>query len=205
MKTFITALLFLLVTSCCKAQTGNALSATDSKIKNKINELKRDKTDTIICYYVDCVGSLHLKPPDSCLAFDVKYLFFGGHGKHYMQRFDECKEHSVSDLNKDVFALLNNNYPKIKIAKIRYPQFTMKEKGKLKKSYYLMVDHSCHHILEIYIGDNILKKDIDDFALETKYDEEKHLNRNFYPNKKSILNKLKMQVEHDVEMYNKNH
>lgn len=201
----ITTVLFLLATLLCNAQTNNGLSTLDSKINDRINELNRDKTDTIICYNVDCVGFLHLSPPDSCLALDIKYLLWEGNGKHYIQRFDECKVHSVVELNKDVFALLYDNYSKIKTAKIKYPHFTIKEKGKLK-TYFLMVDHSCHHLFEIHIiGDYILKKDIDDFALETKYDGEKNLNSNFYSNQKSVLNKLKTIVERDIDEYNKNH
>ena len=204
MKTAITAFLFFSATILCKAQTNNALSVTDSKTNDKINELEKDKVDTIIRYYVDCIGSMHLRPPDSCLAYDIKYLFWRQNGKHYMQRFDECKEHSMFEINQDIFALLRNNYSEIKIAKIKYPEFKVKEKGKLK-TFYFSIDHSCHNIFEIHIGNKIINKDIDDDALETKYVDEKELNRNFYSNKKSILNKLKTVVEHDVDIYNQNH
>ncbi|MEP6612085.1 MAG: hypothetical protein ABJA76_09385, partial [Mucilaginibacter sp.] len=67
-----------------------------------------------------------------------------------------------------------------------------------------MVDHSCHNIFEFYTNDKELKKDIDDFALETQYIDKKYVNLNYQSNKKSILIKLKGIVEREVAVYDKN-
>ena len=204
MKTYTTLFLFFLSTLLCKAQTNNVLSTTDSKVNDKINQLNKGKIDTIICYYVDCVGSEHAMPPDSCLAFDIKYLLWSKNGKYYIQRFDECKEYSSAVTGSFSFKLLENHYSEIQKSKLKYPKYKMRVNGKLDV-YYTYIDHSCHNIIEIHTNDKILRKDIDDYALETKYDDEKHLNRNFDSNQKSILNKLKIVIERDVDVYNQNH
>ncbi len=201
MKTLVTILFMLILSYESKAQT-DTISATDKRVNDKIQELRNDRVDTIICYYINCIGSEISIKNDSCVAYAIKYLLWSNHGNHYIQRFDECKEHGVSETSKTVFLLLKNNYSEIKIRKIKYPKFTFKENGK-PKTYYSFIDHSCHNIFEIHAGNEILKKDIDDFALETKYDEKKHVNKRFYSNKKSILNKLKILVEYDVSAYNK--
>lgn len=169
-----------------------------------MSELKRDRTDTIISYYVDCVDYVHAMQPDSCSAFDIKYLLWGKNGKHYIQRFDECKEYPSAPTSLFFFKLLRSHYSEIQKAKLKYPKYKIRVNGKLGV-YYTYIDHSCHNIFEIHTNDKILKKDIDDYALETKYDDEKHLNWNFNSNQKSILNTLKIVVEHDVNIYNKNH
>jgi len=114
-----------------------------------------------------------------------------------MQRVSICK-HKFA-----LFSLLKSRYYQIQKDKIKYPEYRKRVNGKIG-IYYSYIDHSCHNIFEIHTINRILKKDIDDYALETKYNEEKHLNRNYYSNEKSILNKLKIVVEHEVDVYNKN-
>jgi hypothetical protein len=138
------------------------------------------------------------------VGYGIKYLLWSNHGKHYIQRFDECKEYQSATISSLFFSLLKSHYYEIQKDKIKYPEYRKRVNNKMG-TYYSYIDHSCHNIFEIHTSNGILKKDIDDYALETKYDEEKHLNRNFYSNRKSILNKLKKVVEHDVGVYNKNH
>lgn len=91
-KTFITILFILILSSEVKSQT-NIISSTNKKINSKIQELKNNKVDTIICYYIDCVGSDLRLASDTCVAYNIKYLLWSNRGKHYIQRFDECKEY----------------------------------------------------------------------------------------------------------------
>ena len=203
MKTFIAIFLILILSSEIKSKIG-IIHLTDKKINNKIQELRNNKVDTIVCYYINCIGSRLRLASDSCVAYDIKYLLWSDHGNHYIQRFDECKEYQSATASLLSFGLLKWHYSEIQRGGIKYPEYKIRVNGKLG-IYHSFIDHSCHNIFEIHTNNKIVKKDIDDYALETKYDEEKHLNRNFYLNKKSILNKLKLAIEHDVDMYNKNH
>jgi hypothetical protein len=204
MKTFIAILFILILSSEGKTQT-HTISSKDPRIDSKIQELRKNNVDTIICYGVDCIGSLKPRRPDTCLAYDIKYLLWSDNGKHYMQRFDECKNYDMSDLSKNVFDLLKNGYSRVKSDELKYPEYTINEKGKLK-TYTSIVDHSCHFMLEIYAKDNVLKKDIDAYALETKYivdGYKKYKNRNYNANQQSILNRLKILIQQSINDYNK--
>lgn len=204
MKTLITVPLCFFLHTLCYAQTDRAWSKTDKEVKNKIQELRGNKIDTIVCYYVNCIGAeVHVLSSDtSCTAYDIKYLLWAEQGKYFMQRFDECSDHLSIPIEPSFFHFLKKNFIKIKKLKIHYPEYDVIEKHK-KKTYFTFVDHSCHTIFEIHVGEKLVKQDIDDFALETKYVEGKYLNKNFYPNKKSVLNELKFIAEQAVNSYNK--
>jgi hypothetical protein len=97
------------------------------------------------------------------------------------------------------FKVLKNNFAKIEKENLRYPEYSVVVKGK-KRFLGTIIDHSCHTIIEIHVPDKLIEKNIDDFALETKY-VEGHPNKNYYPNQKSSLNLLKNIIERDVNIY----
>jgi hypothetical protein len=204
MKFFIPLCFCLLFLSCfCKAQTGN-ISATDEKVNQKIHELKVKKIDTIVCYYTYCSGTEpRVGANDSCFANEIKYLFWYENNKCFIQRFDECSEHKQANIKATFLNLIRRRYSIIQDEEIKYPQYngTIKEKT---ISNTLLQDHSCNIIFEIHTRHRVLRKDIDVFSLETRYFDNKHLNKNYSNNQQSILNKLKIIVEGDVSSYNKN-
>jgi hypothetical protein len=60
-------------------------------------------------------------------------------------------------------------------------------------------------MFEIYAKDDVLKKEIDDYALKTKYVNQgnrKYKNRNYAANQQSILKKLKILIERSINDYN---
>jgi hypothetical protein len=200
MKTLsVTIFLCSFFTNYIFAQIGTG-SVTDQKITAKIKELKTRKIDTILNYCVYCNG----RPPrfvvnDSCYAYDIKYLFWIDHGKCFMQRFDECKNHQEKQTKTSLRNLIHNRYKGLFEAQIKKPKYIKLIEGK-KMSYTIVYDHSCYSIFQFIIGDNILKKEFDNFDLDSKYDN-KHLNLNYDYNQKSILNTLRAIVENDIKNY----
>jgi hypothetical protein len=180
------------------------ISTTDEKVFQKIHELKAKKIDTIVCYYTFCSGTQpRVGANDSCFANDIKYLLWYENNKCFIQRFDECYEHKPANVKSTFLDLVRHRYNAIQDEEIKYPQYngTIKEKT---ISSTLLQDHNCNTIFEIHTRHRELRKDIDVFSLETRYFDNKHLNKNYWSNQQSILNKLKIIVEDDVSRYNKN-
>jgi hypothetical protein len=204
MKILIAVLLCLALPLISRPQGNVIQSTTGKEIGKRINELHKNGIDTIICYYVDCVGSVHTVEGNdtSCHAFDVKYLLWSDKRKYLIQRFDECADHLPLIIKPTFFYFLKTNLTEIKAEQLKYPEYDIVEGGE-KKTYSTSVDHSCHSTFEICIGKTRINKDIDAYALETKFVDDKYLNKNFYANKKSVLNKLKVITERVVDDYNK--
>jgi hypothetical protein len=170
---------------------------------DKIQLLHDKKVDTIIYYHVECTGGMiRMRFRDSCVAYDIKYLLWIDSNKYFIQKFAECFEYEPSNISSSFFDLIRHNYLKIKSSKIQNPRFTEIIKGKAVNETSF-IDHTCHNIFEMQIGNRNLTKKIDDYNLETKY-VDGHFNKNYYRNKKSILNKLKMMLEKEAALYNKN-
>jgi hypothetical protein len=201
MKTLIIIIFGFAFHNVCNAQS-TITSTVDKKVESRIQELRDKKTDTIICYYVDCIGSIYIIKKDSCSTYRAKYLLWANNGQYLIQRFDDCSDYKPLVLGSSFFRILNHYYNKIEHDKLEYPKYTIWIEGK-KQTYYTMIDHSCHTIFEIVIGNKVLKKDLDEYALETKYIDGKYLNLNYSRNKQSYLNKLKIIVEKKVSIYNK--
>jgi len=203
MKFFIISCLILFSVSICRAQLDSSLYKTDKEVINKIQELRDKKTDTIVCYYIDCVGAMpRLEIPDSCTSSKTKYLLWRSNSKSFIQKFDECNTYKANPMSSTFFNLIKLNFNGIKKEKIKYPAYDEIIKGK-KLELSTLIDHSCHNIFEINIKGKITSKDIDDFALETKLVDDKYINKYYNRNQKSILNKLKKIVEAEVSTYNK--
>ena len=202
MKFIIPICFCLFLHSFCKARVGNA-STTDEKVSQKIRELRVKKIDTIVCYYAFCSGTEpRIGANDSCFANQIKYLFWYENNKCFIQRFDECAELKPANIKSTFLDLIRHKYNVIQDEEIKYPQYngTVKEKT---ISNTLLQDHNCSAIFEIHTRHTVLRKDIDVFSLETRYFDNKHLNKNYLNNQQSILNKLKIIVEDDVNRYNK--
>jgi hypothetical protein len=192
----------LLLSIRCLAQLDSTFNRTD-KIVAKIQELHNENTDTIIYYHVECTGGMvqmHFR--DSCIAYDKKYLLWIKGNKCFIQKFDECFEYKPASIGSSFFDLIRRNYYKIKNGKLKNPRTTEIIKGKAVDRFWF-IDHTCYNIFEIYTGKNILIKKVNDYDLDTKY-VDGHSNKNYYPNKKSLLNKLKIVIEKEVVSYNKN-
>ncbi|HWZ02754.1 MAG TPA: hypothetical protein VNX40_04030 [Mucilaginibacter sp.] len=204
MKFFIViALAFYFYIPVSYSQLDSVRNETDKEIIDKIQVLHDKKIDTLVYYHVECTGYMTGPvSPDSCFAYDVKYLLWIDNQKYFIQRFDECFKYEPSNITSSFFDVVRHNFFRIKNNEIRNPQFTEVIKGK-KVDLESFVDHSCINIFEIHIGSQSLTKKIDQYDLETKY-VDGHLNKNYYTNKKSILIKLKMIAEKEVAFYNKN-
>jgi hypothetical protein len=196
-------LFFFFYMPVCYSQLDSVHSRTDKRIMDKIQDLHNKKADTTIYYHVECIGGMaHFPLRNLCIAYDVKYLLWIDSNKYFIQKFDECFEYKPANISSSFFDLIRHNFYKIKNGEIKNPRFTATIYGKAVETSSF-IDHTCRNIFEIYTGDNILIKRIDDYDLDTKY-VEGHFNKNYYPNKKSILNKLKIAVEKEVNLYNKN-
>lgn len=168
-----------------------------------MEELRGKGVDTIVYYYVNCIGHKGwFHPPDSsCEPHQIKYLFWVENHEYLMQQFDECTDHKKAKTTFPFTAFIKRSYNKMRFASMLYPRYYTIIKR--KKVYSEVVrDHSCHHMFEIYNGKKKLSEDIDEFALDTKYVEDKYYNLNYNRNQKSILNKLKIATETAIAKYN---
>lgn len=200
MKTFIAFCLICLLNITCKAQSDTS-TVTGKKIVDKIHQLQAQKIDTIVCYYVECIGGIYPYYPDSCVAHEKNYLIWMEKDKCFIQRFDECEDHEAKLISPQFLTRIRKNFSKVKNQKLKMPQYTEMVKGK-PVTYDVTIDHSCISFFDIYIGEKVLEKKIDDFDLETKYIDSKHFNKNYYRNQRSLLNRLKTIIEKDVKNIN---
>jgi hypothetical protein len=184
MKFFIVCCLsFFCYLPFCYSQLDSNFSRTDKKIMAKIQGLKDEKVGNIVCYYISCNGQIPLISPDSCVAYDIKYLLWQNYSQFFIQRFDECKFYKSISIGSSLFNFIQYNYHKI-------------QKQKLKRGD-IVVDHYCVTKIEFYYGDRFLRKHID------WPDLDKHLNKYYLYNKSSKLNRLKNIIEVEVKNYNK--
>jgi len=199
--TFIVLLACLILSSRCLAQL-DSTSATFEKLNKKIHELQNRKASLILSYYRSCIGDMvHVQPRDSCIAYDTKYLFWMIDDKCYIQRFDECKTYDSVGMVNSFVDFVSGNLERLKHANIKQPLFRT---GKGKNSLTtVFIDHTCFSIFYIFSRNNIFIKKLSDFDLETKKFDGR-LNTNYLSNQKSILNKLKVRIEKETAIYDKN-
>lgn len=193
-------LVFYFSSSNAQMVPGSGLSKTDEKVSNKIKELRNSKVDTIICYYITCYGSIRITPDTGCTLDDIKYLLWVKNNNSFIQRFDECNNYSFTNISNELKGYIFSNHVKMKNEKILYPEYDIIVKGK-KETYTTLIDHSCHNFVEIYTGTKKFTKDIDDYALETKYVDGKHLNKNYARNRKTTLFNLITLLEKVTKSY----
>ncbi len=167
---------------------------------NKIQELRSKKIDTTVSYYSDRGNWPMPVVVDSCRAQDIKYLCWADNNHSYIQRFDECKEFAPVIMTPSFFKLLRQNYSKIVKEKIKGPEYVSIVKGKKVMSRIVESDGS-YAILEIRVAAKTIHKEIDDFAMQTKYVTGKHLNRNYATNQSSSLNRLRILIEKEIKIH----
>jgi hypothetical protein len=201
MKLYLGLVIYSVSFSFCQAQDSLYQSKTDKQVIDKIKELREEKTGTVVCYYINCIGSMP-KPyiPDTCMSSQIKYLIWLKGKSSFIQKFDECSIYPLKSMRLSFLTLLKNNMGTIEKSKIKPVEITDIVNGK-KMVSVMFIDHSCHYIFEIYAGKKLIKKDINDFNLEKRLDDDKHINRNYYGNQKSILNKLRIMAEQDIAAY----
>lgn len=193
MKLLYSKIFFFLLFLNLKAQT------TTQIVDNKIDTLKNKGIDSILCYYVDCVGSIYSFNDQVKCHTETKYLFWIYKNQSFVQRFDNCNQHKEISINSSVFNLISHNLTKIKSSKLKYPEYDTIIKGK-KTTVGEGLDHSCHSIFEIHIKKKLIQKDLDEYALSTKYIDEKHINKNYSYNQNSILKKLNDLIELEIKL-----
>nr|WP_067056517.1 hypothetical protein [Mucilaginibacter sp. L294] len=187
-KTLLLIIAGLFAASVCCAQSPDSI--TNKKVNKRTAELKNEKVDPIICYYVDCVGYVKRYYPDSCNTSLVKYLFWKIDTTAYIQHFDNCNDYEMRQVSSQLINTILKNPNTIKKAHLEYPQYVEIVNGK-KHLLSVMRDHSCHYMFEIHTSTGVILKDIDDFALDTKYIDNKYPNLNYNKNQESILTTLK--------------
>ena len=194
MKLLYSTTFFFLLFLNLKAQI------TTQKVDEKTNELKSKGVDSVLCYYVNCIGNTirESDTPTKCYTDTIKYLFWIYKNQSFAQKFDNCNIHQEVSINLSIFNLICHNLAKIKSAKIKYPEYDEIIKGK-KVTLNVFRNHSCHSIFEINIKKELIQKDVDDFALLTKYVDGKHMNKNYSYNQNSILRKLNDLIKSEVK------
>lgn len=139
------------------------------------------------------MGEIRLYRPDSCVGNNIKYLVWAENGESYRQRFDECGDYQPQIISNAFLTIVDHNYNAIKKEKIKYPECYRLVKGK-KVLQAVYIDHSCRTRFTIRRDNEVLIKNIDSFAADTKYldgdDHKKHLNINYKINKRTFLYKL---------------
>jgi hypothetical protein len=192
MKSVYLVLVSILLSSACIAQI-----SVDSVMNRKRMELRKTGVDTTVSYYTYCVGSVQVyyEPTDStCKANNTRYLLWSKGAQSFIQRFDECKQHSAVPISSSLMVMIKGNYPKLIKEKILPPKYTYMEKGK-RVAVTTSRDHSCHTVFRVYAGTTSIQKDIDDYDLESIYLDGKHKNVNYLHNQRSLQNRLKVHIE----------
>lgn len=201
--------LFLILTGCfifliSKAQSPDSLVL--KQIRDRVIELKTQGIKLPVSYYVDCVGYRKVyDPADPCTIFNIRYLFWKSVDGYYAQRFDNCYKYEPIKTDEKLVDIIADNLSKIKRAKLENPKYAYVSEGK-ERSGMVLIDHSCHHMFEIFKSNGIVVKDIDDFDLETKVidiSEGKYPNLNYEKNQRSILARLKEMAEVITDQVNK--
>lgn len=194
MKVFYLTAFFFLLFLNLKGQT------TTQKVNEKISVLKSNGIDTVLCSYVNCIGFISVFDDQAtCHTDTTKYIFWTIKNKSFIQKFDNCNQYKEILIDSSLFHLINNNLTKIKSSIIKHPEFIEIIKGK-KSRFSTFIDHSCHYIYEIHLKNQLIKKEIDDFYLKTKYIDDKFLNINYSYNQNSILKKLYDLVELEIKL-----
>jgi hypothetical protein len=189
MRTLLSLIFTLFLSDRCFAQLDSVSSKTDKQIMDKMQQLHDRNVDTIIYYHVDCNGFIKINLKDSCFAYDIKYLLWVDKGQSFIQKFNECFEYMPFKMNSSFFHLVRYNYRAI-------------YKAVNGRSLF---DHSCFSIFEIRFGIHTLTKKIDNYTLDYDYAKECHYcMQQYQQSKKSILNKLKVSIEKEVAIYDKN-
>jgi len=202
MRTLFALIFALLLSLRCLAQLDNS-AITNQKIDDKIQALKKDKIDTILCYYIYCNG----RPPrlmlkDSCIAYDIKYLVWCDRSRIFMERFDECKFYQVQLFYQNPFYLPLSRYKRLSTEKI-LPREYRALVGNKMQLFGEAIDHTCSGMFDFYLGNQFLHKELDLTDLDRLLDDDKHVNRNYIHNRKSIIESIREQMEQMVSLYNK--
>ena len=186
MKTLISIIICLFFCHLSYGQLDTTFSTTDKKLFGKIQSLKKEKIDTIVCFYITCNGS-PVELPDTCNVYDIKYLLWNERNVTHIQRFDECRNYQSLIIENPVLSLIKKKYLNIR-------------KSRLKS--YVKSDHFCSEKIEIYTANKLLKTYVDLPDLD-KYWYQKKLNIYYKYNRHSILNTLRTELEQAVKVYEK--
>ncbi|RZM20801.1 MAG: hypothetical protein EOO88_35130 [Pedobacter sp.] len=167
------------------------LGDTDKETNLALAQLKEQKIDTIVIYYTQCIGSYLPIKLDSCSSSFTKYLIWKVKNQSYIRKFDGCYQYEENRISSLFLNSLYSRIEEFKGSKVLYPEYTEIKNGK-KNKLRIMLDHSCHYMFEVHTRMGILKQDVDDFALSTKYidDNKRQLNENYQNNQRSYLKKL---------------
>ncbi|MBD1363387.1 hypothetical protein IDJ77_06155 [Mucilaginibacter sp. ZT4R22] len=200
-KRIISLLCFLLFSGLVHGQEADSITLsrikfgdTETQVKRAIIELKQQTVDTIVFYYLNCLGGVQAIKLDSCNSSQTKYIIWKHDNKSYIRQFDGC---NISEARVIPPAFLNtvlNNLKRIKNEKILYPQYTRIYNGK-KTELTVYIDHSCHTIFEIQVPSAQFEVSIDDFATDTKLIDGKFFNKNHYKNRQTVLFRLQGIIE----------
>lgn len=201
MKWLIAIFLVCSLNIVCKADI-DTTTVAGKKVAEKMRILRSEKVTVMVCYYLKC--SVDEKPliADSCAGDDVTYLIWSDKGKSFIERFAGCKTYIAAPMSPVFLELIKKNYKVILKEKIWPPQFTHVEFNGRKLVYNEVAIGSCHTIFEMHLGNTNEVAGFNNFEMDTKYDNNKYLNRNYYRNQKTILCRLKKIVERKVATLN---
>jgi hypothetical protein len=193
--------LLLIITCFLLPGIGKAqdVKPIDDQIKARIQQLKTQKVDTIVCYYARCNSDEENDDPDTCFRSQRKYLIWKAGAQAYLQRFDPCGSYPEQKVISDLPATVAVNLRKIRSARILAFR-VLDTVGFNQKTYGAVINYACHSFFEFYTPSKKFTKDIDSFLLDTEYVDGR---RSIYyrENQRSILATLKKLAEQLIERY----
>jgi hypothetical protein len=179
----------------------------DNKIETKKQELSKNKVDTFITYFVNCIGwRQYRNMNDSCNFMVTKYLFWVKNGFFYKQKFTNCETYIEEKLETSNFLkVVLNNIDSIKNDEILpVENYERDSLGVIDRNNLVIssiIDHSCITKFVFTINKTTFSKRINQFDLDQKMVNEQCINDNYELNQKSILKTIKDLVE--LEKQNK--
>jgi len=80
----------------------------------KVQSLKNQHVDTILCYHNDCAGCFKIEPQLPCAAYgDTRYLFWRKKGRSFACMMDNCGDHKIPQMNFSTWELIVKDYNSI--------------------------------------------------------------------------------------------
>lgn len=159
------------------------LTQTNDKLNARIAELKEAGIDTTVVYYKYCVGTKPRiqDPLTPCEVEKIRYLMWQQHGKSWLQRFDECKNHQQQPMKTKLMDFTKFNFKTIITDSIPEPEF---EKNGINNEFEIAVksSHYCDHVF-------LLKTDNREYV-QTIYEP--------YIYKKSSHNRANTHYKHNM-------
>ncbi|MDQ2721676.1 MAG: hypothetical protein M3Z26_18250, partial [Bacteroidota bacterium] len=163
-----------------------------------VGQLQKNGIDTVCIYQDYCVGCMYSfkKDEDKCdfngWLFLPSYIIWLDKGVTFMTKKDNCFDYSTITLsNTNFWKFYFSNKDTINNQEIKMPEFVEIKNGK-EQVYFSTIDHSYHQTIKMFVGQNSIDKDLNDYYFSKEIGVRPDKNINYAYNINSPLKKLQV-------------